>query len=151
MHAQCDLDHNFFLRGYLAREWLVAIKHFQKDKLVEKFIHLHVGLCRLLFAAIWEQQNTTLHGESSLAGKYEQEKITTELLEWKRVSHLRLGHKQQYLTDYNEEEIEQWKTTTIRETTKLLVKAAQNLTGNMLDHGQQRITKYFTPTNLDKD
>ena len=151
IHAQCNLGHDFFLRWYLAREWLVAIQHFQKDKPEEKCIHLYLGLWGSMFAAIWEQRNATLHGESSLADKYEREKITTKLLEWKHVSRLRLGHEQQYLTDYNEEEIKQWKTLTMRETVKLLVKAAQNLIDDMLDHDQQRITKYFTLMNLDED
>ena len=106
--AQCDLGHDIFLRGYLAKEWLDAIKHFQQDKPEEKFIHRYLGLWRSLFAAVWEQQNATLHGESSLAEKYEKEKITTELLEWKRISHLKLGYEQQYLG----------------ETIKLLIKSA---------------------------
>ena len=151
IQSQRNLGHNFFLRGYLAREWLTVIQHSKKDKPEEKFIHLYIELWRSLFAAVWEQRNATLHSESSLADKYEREKMTNELLKWKRVSHLRLGHQQQYLTEYNEEELGQWKTTTMRETVKLLVKTAHNLVDDMSDHNQQRITEYFAPMNLDED
>ena len=151
IQSQCDLGHDFFLRGYLACEWLIAIQHFQKDEPEEKFIHLYLGLWRSLFAPVWEQRNAMLHGESSRADKDEHEKITNELLEWKRVSHLRLGHQQQYLTEYNKEKIGQWKTTTMRETVKLLVKAAQNFMDDMLDNGHHRITEWFTPMNMDEE
>ena len=43
IHAQRNLGHDFFLQGYLAREWLDAIQHFQHDKPEEKFIHLCLG------------------------------------------------------------------------------------------------------------
>ena len=80
--------------------------------------------------------------------KYEREKLTTELREWKRVAGSRLGYQQMYLVDYSNDDITQWKTATMKETIHLLVKAAAIQEAYMLDDTQQRMTDYFRPIDF---
>ncbi len=78
---------------------------------------------------------------------YERQQLTEELREWKRQSDARLGYRQRYLTRYKLQEVHQWKTTTMRETVNLLVKAADNYRTSLLDPTQRRVTNFFHPIN----
>jgi hypothetical protein len=146
--SQQTLGGEFLLRGYLTKEWLQAIMHFDRNKPEQRLTHLYKGLWKILFASMWEQRNTSLHGPNNLSDKYERERLQDELREWKRISNTRLGHRQQYLTDYPPDEIETWKTATMRETIALLIKASQNHLDNSLKPGQRKITSYFESIDL---
>jgi len=146
--SQQTLDGEFLLRGYLTKEWLHAIMRFDHNKLEQRLTHLYKGLRKILFAPMWEQRNTSLHGPNNLSDKYEREKLQEELRKWKRISNTRLGHRQQYLTDYPLNKIETWKTVTMRETISLLIKASQNHLDNSLKPGQRKITSYFESIDL---
>ena len=82
------------------------------DKAEQYLRHLHLGIWRILFTAVWEQRNIFLHGKDSISMKYEREKLTTELRKWKWVAGSRLGYQQMYLVDYINDDITQWKTAT---------------------------------------
>ena len=97
---------------------------------------------------MWEQRNTSLHGPNNLSDKYERERLQEELRKWKQISNTRLGHRQQYLADCPLDEIETWKTVTMRETIALLIKASQNPLDNSLKPGQRKITSYFEPIDF---
>jgi len=52
-----------------------------------------------------------------------------------------------YLVDYSNNEITQWKTTTMKETVQLLVKTVALQEAYMLDDTQQRMTEFLTQLN----
>ena len=54
-----------------------------------------------------------------------------------------------HLVNYSNDEILQWKTTTMKETVQLLVKAAALQEAHMLDNTQQRMTDFFDPIDFD--
>ena len=83
----------------------MAIMHFDRDKLEQRLTCMYKGLWKILFAIIWEQHNTTLHGPNKLSDKYKCNKLYDELLERKRVSNTQLGHRQQYLMNYPTDKI----------------------------------------------
>jgi len=114
------------------------------DKAEQYLRHLHLGIWRIPFTAVWEQRNIFLHGKDSISMKY----VATELREWKQAAGSRLGYQQMYLVDYSNDDITQWKTGTIKETIHLLVKAAALQEAYMLDDTQQRMTDYFGPIDF---
>jgi len=112
------------------------------DKAEQHLHNLHLDIWRILSTAIWEQRNIFLHGKDIISMKYEREKLTTELREWRQVAALRLGYQQMYLVDYSNDKITQWKTTSMKETIHLLVKAAALQEACMLDDTQQPMTDF---------
>ena len=146
---QSRLGGEFLLRGYLTRDWLDALIIHSSKHPEQKLNHLYRGLWITLFKTIWEKRNDDLHGKNNVVEAYERQQLMNELIEWKEQSHSRLGADQQYLTNYSSEDITKWRTTTMRENVKLLVKAAQNHNAELLGTNQRRIHEYFTPMNLD--
>ena len=69
--------------------------------------------------------------------------------EWKRATNTCLGYQQMHLADYRNDEITQWKITTMKETVQLLVKAATLQEAHMLDNAQQRMTDFFDPIDFE--
>ena len=95
--------------------------------------------------AVWEQRNNYLHGDESIVNKYERATMLEELMEWKRQSLTRLGYRQNYLTRYTRIELAEWRTTTMKETIRLLMTASRNYRRQIADTQKQTsITDYFT-------
>ena len=109
VESQTSLGIDFTLLGYLSEEWYSALMTINSDKAQQHLRHLHLGIWQILFIAIWEQRNIFLHGKDSISMKYELEKLTMELHEWKQVAGTPLGYQQTYLINYSNDEITQWK------------------------------------------
>jgi ribonuclease HI len=143
--SQIMLGGEFLLRGYISKKWLEAIHFYSKDKSDQKMNHLYLGLWTILMPAVWEQRNNYLHGDESIVNKYERATMLEELMEWKRQSLTRLGYRQSYLTRYTRIELAEWRTTTMKETIRLLMTASRNYRRQIADTQKQTsITDYFT-------
>ena len=130
-----------------------AIITYNKHDAEEACVHLVLGVWSVLFQPIWENRNEQLHGSKSIVEQNERQQLISDLTEWKRDSHPRLGAHQQYLLHYNISDLTQWKTSSLREMSSLLTHASRNYQQSLLDGKQQLITNYFQPldTNLDTD
>ena len=69
---------------YLSLGLSLGIMHFECDKPELRLSYLYKTLWKVLFTAIWEQCNTTVHGPNNLSDKYEWDKLHEELIEWKK-------------------------------------------------------------------
>ena len=52
--SQRHLGHDFLLRGYLTKAWLPAMVQHDGKHPKQKLAHLHLGLWKVLFSAVWE-------------------------------------------------------------------------------------------------
>ena len=141
--TQSELGGEFLLRGYLTVEWRNAILYYTRDKAEQKLAHLQRAISTVLFEPLWEHRNTVLHGRESVVEQYERSELIDTLMGWKSQAGANLGHQQAYLVEYSYEDLQSWQTTTLRETIRLLEKAADNHRESLLNEGQTLITDFF--------
>ena len=72
----------------------------------------------------FESKETIVHNNESIVTKIESEKLIEKFKEWKRSSDTRLVSNQEYLIDYNIQEIPKLMASTLRERVNLFVTAA---------------------------
>ncbi len=94
---QTILGHDLTLRGYLSREWMMAIHHYNPDKPDRIACHILLGLWTLLFQPTWTQRNIIKHGPTSIVARIERDSFLLEINEWKQNAGARLGAAQIYL------------------------------------------------------
>ena len=150
VQSQLALGIEFTTRGYLSTKWLVAMQYFQPDKPEFRLRHVHLGIWRILFQAVWETRNSILHGRGNFVERMEREGLIQELLEWRRLGASRLGVSQHYLIDYDVRTIMRWTTTAMHVTANLLVTAARNFRAQK-DEGQTQITAHFEKITTSDD
>jgi len=54
-------------------------------KVKQHLHHIHIGIWKILFGLIWEQQNIFIHGKDSITMEYEHTQLENELIKWQRV------------------------------------------------------------------
>ena len=101
---------------------------------------IHSSMGTTQYIPLWEGQHFN---------EVRTRKLTTELRKWRQVAGSRLGYQQMYQVDYSNDDITQWKTTTMKEMIHLLVKAAALQEAHMLDNTQQRMTDFSDPIDFD--
>ena len=139
---QLSLGHEFLLRGYLVTDWYETLQRMKVSRPERALTHIFLGLWRIMFAPIWEHRNSIAHDDDNIVTKYERERLTQELSDWKREAATRLGHDQLYLTAFDPLQLASWTTSAMRNTIQLLTKAAKNYRRS-IEEDQPLITSYF--------
>ena len=151
--SQLKLGLELFTRGYLSNEWLTASKHYHKQHPKTKLKHILHGLWFHILEPIWETRNTILHKNDNIVIQHAHKQANSELLDWKTLTHERLHHTQQHLTNYTKTDFKYWTLQHKLNTLHILQTAHKNykqfLKSESANGLQQLITKYIHKTAQD--
>jgi hypothetical protein len=101
LSTQSKIGWNYFLRGYIASDWLPALQATRSD--IEVEIQLQIVLKSIWFditEPMWHHRNELAHGTNSAIVSAIDKRLTEQLQWYRRHQHQLLPADQQYIRRY---------------------------------------------------
>jgi hypothetical protein len=141
------IGYELLTRGFLTKQWLVAILFFTQDKPEQKLKSILHGLWLHVMEPMWEARNIILHKDNRIVHTNAHKQLDSELKDWKILSLQRLHHTQQNLTSYSTADFKRW-TLQHKQNTLYILQLAHRNYKQYLDSDANRkiqtlITQYI--------
>ena len=147
-HDEQRIGSELMTRGFLAKSWIPAIRHYTKDKTIVKIKAILLGLWHNILEPVWECRNNISHKGDNIVTIHAHKQLDQELMDWKHLAHERLNYTQIHLVSYSRSDFHHWTLQHKKNTLHILQLAHRNykhILDSELVHSQRLIISFFKP------